>query len=170
MSERTPCAIDRWILGVAAAAVFASALWLGCGVKSPPTPPQYAIPERITNLTATSEGRGVLLEWERPTTYASGRKMRDLAKFKVGRADSSGNFYPLLEIPVTDQARFQQQRNFSYLDSSAQMGHLYRYQVFSETDDHYRSESSNIAEITREQPKPTPNPENFVLPQPTPLP
>ena len=162
--------VRRWIVRASIAAVLGSMLWMGCGVKSPPTPPQYAIPERITDLSATSEAQGVRLEWERPVTYASGSKMRDLAKFEVDRAGADGAFYPLLEIPVTDQARFQQQHRFSYLDSSAEMDHSYKYRVFSETEDHYRSEASNAAEITRKQPKPAPNPENFVLPQPTPLP
>ena len=73
-------------------------------------------------------------------------------------------------LPVTDLDRFQQEHQFSYLDSTAQLGHHYRYQVISETRDAYRSAPSNMAELTRQKPPPPPNPEDFVLPQPKPLP
>jgi hypothetical protein len=145
-------------------------LSIGCGVKSPPVPPQQAVPERIVSLSADSEQNGVRLGWERPEHYAGGRKMRDLSAFEIDRAENTLEFQPLVEVPVTDQDRFQQQRRFIYLDSTAQIGHHYRYQVISLTQDAYRSTPSNEAEITRELPKPPPNPENFVLPQPKPLP
>ncbi len=97
--------------------------------------------------------------------------MRDLAKFELYRAEGTGGgFQPVADIPVTDQARFQQQRRFSYLDADTRLGQVYRYQVVAETADGYRSQPSNEAEVVREKPKPPPNPENFVMPQPTPLP
>lgn len=156
---------------VAAAGVLASALWLGCGVKSVPVPPEEAVPERIVSLSAASINKGIELSWIRPDRYAGGHRMRDLAKFELFRADASGGSYePIAQIPVTDQQRFQQQRRFTYLDTDTRLGQAYRYQVVSETADGYRSRPSNEAEVVREKPKPPPNPENFVLPQPTPLP
>lgn len=160
----------NWMAAVSAAAIAACVLWLGCGVKSPPVPPQQAVPERIVDLTAASGKDGIHLGWERPDRYAGGRRMRDLGKFDVYRAQDSGGYRPLVEIPVNDQQRFQQQRHFDYVDSATEIGHSYKYQVLSETQDGYRSVPSNEAEATRVVPKPTPNPENFVLPQPTPLP
>jgi len=142
---------------------------LGCGVKSPPVPPQEAIPERIVSLDATSQKNGVMLSWERPDRTAGGHTMRDLGSFEVERAEDTAAFAPLVEIPVTDQDRFQQQRKFTYLDGGAQAGHHYRYQVISLTLDSYRSDPSNEAEITHQIPKPPPNPEDFVIPQPKPL-
>jgi hypothetical protein len=152
------------------AAALAAILLAGCGVKSPPIPPERAVPERIVGLDATSQKNGVLLSWERPDENAGGGKLRDLGSFEVERAENSGPFEDLIEIPVTDQDRFQQQRRFSYLDAGAQVGHHYRYQVISSTVDSYRSDPSNEAEITHELPKPPPNPEDFVIPQPKPLP
>ena len=162
MKPRTP--------SILVAAVVVSNLWMACGVKSPPVPPQQAVPERIVSLSADSEQGGVRLAWDRPEHYAGGHKMRDLGAFEIDRAENTSEFQPLVEVPVTDQERFQQQRRFNYVDSTAQVGHHYRYQVISLTQDSYRSDPSNEAEITRELPKPPPNPENFVLPQPTPLP
>lgn len=152
------------------AALVATMFVVGCGVKSQPVAPQQAIPERIVGLDATSVKNGVLLSWERPDRTAGGAKLRDLGSFEVERAENTAAFHALTEIPVTDQDRFQQQRMFTYLDASAEVGHHYRYQVISSTLDAYRSDPSNEAEITREIPKPPPNPENFVIPQPKPLP
>jgi len=153
------------------AAAFAASIFLsGCGVKSPPVPPEQAVPERIVGLDATSQKNGVLLSWERPDRTAGGGRLRDLGSFEIDRAENTGTFRPLTEVPVTDQDRFQQQRKFSYLDGSAEVGHHYRYQVISATLDAYRSDPSNEAEITHQLPKAPPNPENFVIPQPKPLP
>ena len=107
---------------IAAAAIAASIFVLGCGVKSPPVPPEQAVPERIVGLDATSEKNGVLLSWERPDRTAGGRRMRDLGSFEIDRAENTGAFQPLIEIPVTDQDRFQQQRKFTYLDEGAEAG------------------------------------------------
>jgi hypothetical protein len=153
------------------AAMLAAAISvIGCGVKSPPMAPELVVPERIVGLDATSEKNGVLLSWERPERTAGGGKMRDLGSFEIDRAENTAGFQPLIQIAVTDQDRFQQQRKFTWLDAGAEVGHHYRYQVISMTLDAYRSDPSNEAQITRELPKPPPNPENFVIPQPKPLP
>lgn len=148
----------------------ASIFVAACGVKSPPIPPERAVPERIVGLNATSQKNGVLLSWERPDRTAGGGKLRDLGSFEIDRAENTNAFQELIRIPVTDLDRFQQQQKFTYLDAGAQAGHHYRYQVISSTLDSYRSDPSNEAEITHEIPKPPPNPENFVIPQPKPLP
>jgi hypothetical protein len=160
----------RLFESISAGALAASIFAIGCGVKSPPIAPERAVPERIVGLSATSEKNGVLLSWERPDHTAGGGKMRDLGSFEIDRAENSGAFQALIEIPVTDQDRFQQQRKFTYLDGGAEAGHRYRYQVISSTLDSYRSDPSNEAEITHELPKPPPNPADFVIPRPKPLP
>jgi uncharacterized protein len=142
----------------------------GCGVKSIPIPPERAIPERIVSLEATSQRNGVMLSWERPDRTAGGGKLSDLGSFEVDRAEDTGPFHQLMDIPVTDQDRFQQQRRFAYLDRGVEVGQRYRYQVISSTLDNYRSDPSNEAEITHKLPAPPPNPENFVIPEPKPLP
>jgi len=153
-----------------AAALAVAVVATGCGVKSPPVAPQQAMPERIVGLEATAQKNGVRLSWERPDRTAGGHSIRDLGSFEVERAEDTATFEPLVNIPVTDQDRFQQQRKFTYLDAAAQIGHHYRYQVISATQDSYRSDPSNEAEITYQPPKPPPNPEDFVIPQPKPLP
>ncbi len=156
------------LLALSIVPIFAAALWLGCGVKSQPVPPEYAVPQRIVDLRGGSVPGGIRLAWARPDRYAGGAKMRDLGRFEIFRAEGHGPFQMLAEMPVTDQQRFQQQRRFTYLDSDARLGSKYRYKVFSETLDGYRSQPSNEVEIQRVKPKPPPNPENFVLPAPVP--
>jgi len=156
---------------VALAAVAGAAfLWLGCGVKGAPIPPEEARPERILDLRAEAVKSGIRLSWGRPREYVSGKKLRDLAGFTVMRAGPEGRFKKLADIPVTDQERFQVQRKFGYLDSKTKIGQQYRYEVLYETSDGYVSAPSNLVAIKRTVPPPPPNPENFVLPTPTPLP
>lgn len=147
-----------------------AALWMGCGVKSQPVPPELATPERIVGLSAGNQKEGILLSWERPQSYAGGGRMRNLDRFEVMRGSLTGQYDKIASVPVTDQQRFQQQQRFNYLDRDAQVGDTYRYVVVSVTDDGYRSALSNEAVITRAVPKPPPSPEHFVLPTPAPLP
>lgn len=151
-------------------ASLACILWLGCGVKSPPIPPQQAMPEKIVDLSAVSQKGGILLSWGRPERYAGGKDMKDLGRFEIDRAQGIDKYQPVAEIPVTDRDRFQKQRRFTWLDGTAELGQTYSYRLISVTEDGYRSDPSNSSEVTRTVPEPAPNPENFVLPRPTPLP
>jgi hypothetical protein len=141
----------------------------GCGVKSAPISPEMARPEAIDNLTAVNQADGIRLTWERPTQYASGRTMRDLGMFILLRSVGGRTLEPLVELPVTDQERFRPEREFFYVDGETHPGERYTYEVISRTLDGYTSDPSNPAELKRERPK-LPNPENFRLPHPTPLP
>jgi len=158
------------LAALAGLVLIGAALWLGCGVKSQPVPPERATPERIVGLRASIERKGILLTWERPQRYAGGGRMRNLARFDVMRASATGQYQKIAELLVTDQQRFQQQQRFNYLDKDVRVGETYRYEVISVTDDGYRSAPSNEVAITRTIPKPPPSPEHFVLPTPTPLP
>lgn len=145
-------------------------LYSGCGVKSRPLPPEEVRPERIMDLEAISVANGVRIRWGRPERYTGGARLRDLGKFEVLRASGGGAPRVIAEIPVTDLQRFRQEHHFVYLDADTEVGRRYRYQIISFTTDGYESLPSNQAEITRTVPKPPPNPENFVLPTPVPLP
>jgi len=142
----------------------------GCGVKSAPIPPEYAKPAKILDLEAINAADGVKLSWHRPLTYAGGGKMNDLAAFTLNRAADGGPFLEITRVPITDQGRFQIQRIFNFRDTATTMGQTYRYEVISNTTDVYISDPSNIATIIRKKPAPPPNPANYVLPSPVPVP
>lgn len=158
------------ITAIALIATAATALWLGCGVKSPPIPPEYARPEQILDLQATTPRAGIRVVWHRPERYAGGTQMRDLAGFTLMRAESDGPYVKIADVPVTDQGRFQQQKTFVYIDQSTEVGKTYHYQVVSNTTDGYVSKPSNTATVIRRIPPPPPNPETYQLPTPTPIP
>ena len=61
-------------------------------------------------------------------------------------------------------------RRFAYVDTTAEMGHSYRYMMIAETADGYQSDPSNVVQQTRTPPPPPLTPENFKLPMPAPLP
>jgi hypothetical protein len=158
-------------IGIVVVVVVGVALALpGCGVKSAPIPPEYARPERILDLRAQADAGGIKLTWSRPTRYVGGHSRRDLSAFVIKRADGDGPMTALVKIPVTDQERFQIEEEFSYLDGETTMGSRYRYSVIAEAAGSYHSESSNEVEFTRIKPLAAPNPDNFKLPTPSPLP
>ena len=158
------------ITAIALTAIAATALWLGCGVKSPPIPPEAAKPEQILDLQASSQRAGIRVVWHRPERYAGGGAMRDLGSFTLMRAESDGPYLKVADVPVTDQARFQVQRTFTYIDQNTEVGKTYHYEIVSNTTDGYVSKPSNTATVVRRIPPPPPNPDTFQLPTPTPIP
>ena len=100
--------------------------------------------------------------------YVSGHSLRDLGGFVLLRSQGNQQFQPLVEIPVTDQARFSPQRTYSYVDGETQVGSSYTYEIVSRTIDGYTSEPSNEVRFTRIPAPPNPKPQNLALPAPPP--
>jgi hypothetical protein len=141
------------------AALLAVSIASGCGVKSAPIPPEEARPQQILDLEAIPVRHGVQLSWSRPEAYASGKSMKDLSGFAVMRATGQEPYQALVEVPVTDQERFQVATRFSYTDNTAAPGHRYRYEVISHTTDGYKSLPSNEAALQYVRPRaPIPGP------------
>lgn len=146
-----------------------NAMFLGCGVKSQPIPPESARPEKITGLEAANVKEGVRLTWDRPDSYAGGAKMKDLGSFTISRAEEGKPAEKIGDIQVHDEGRFQVQNTFTFIDGSTVMGKTYHYQVTSSTTDGYVSEPSNDATLVRKHASAPPNPETFVVPTPVPI-
>ncbi len=135
------------------AALLAVSIAPGCGVKSAPIPPEAARPQQILDLEAMPERHGIQLTWTRPEQYASGKSMHDLSGFTVMRADGQDQYQPIVEVPITDQERFQIATRFSYTDNTVAAGHYYRYEVVSHTTDGYKSLPSNEAALQYVRPR-----------------
>ena len=159
----------NWLTLTVAIAAFASAIVIGCGVKSQPIPPESARPEKIASLEAANAKEGIRLTWDRPELYAGGAKMKDLGSFTISRSEEGKPAAKIGDIQVTDQGRFQVQGTFEFIDGSTILGHTYHYQVTSSTTDGYVSEPSNDVTIVRKNASAPPNPENFVVPTPVPI-
>jgi hypothetical protein len=102
--------------------------------------------------------------------YSGGKALKDLAGFRLLRSEGAGDLAELADLAITDQERFQKVRRFAYIDTTAEMGHSYRYTMIAETTDGYQSDPSNVVQQTRTPPTPPLTPENFKLPMPAPLP
>jgi hypothetical protein len=168
--KRTGINRSRTFLYFVVLVAICESVWLGCGVKSAPIPPDDARPEQIQDLEAASAKNGIRLTWSRPQKYNSGDKITDLRGFTVSRAEGDGNYQTVRDVPVTDQGRFQVVQTFTITDDATQVGTTYRYKVVANTTDNYRSFPSNEVTIIRKVPPPPPNPDTFMLPTPTPLP
>ena len=151
-------------------AALANAIFLGCGVKSTPIPPEAARPEQILGLEAANAKDGIRLTWDRPTNYAGGQKMKDLGGFSISRNQEGKPAEKIGEIEVHDEGRFQVQNTFTFIDGDTIMGKTYHYQVTSNTTDGYVSMPSNDVTIVRRTASAPPNPDTFVVPTPVPLP
>jgi len=158
------------IIATALLAAGLAMAWLGCGVKSPPIPPEEARPEQILDLQATSLKNGIRVEWHRPDRYAGGQTMRDLGGFTLIRSESDGPYQRIAGIPVTDQSRLRHEKLYEYLDHDTDVGKTYHYQVISNTTDGYVSKPSNTATVIRRLPPPPLNPYTYQLPTPSPIP
>ena len=159
----------NWLTLVLAMAAFANAVFLGCGVKSQPIPPEAARPERILGLEAANAKEGIRLTWDRPENYASGAKMKDLGGFAISRAQEGKAPEKIGDLQVHDEGRFQVQRTFTFIDGDTIMGKTYHYEVTSNTTDGYVSQPSNDVMIVRRAASAPPNPDTFVVPTPVPL-
>lgn len=152
-----------------ATAALATAMFLGCGVKSQPIPPEAARPEKIVGLEAANAKEGIRLTWDRPENYAGGAKMKDLGSFSISRAVEGKPAEKIGDIQVHDEGRLQVQNTFEFIDGSTILGKTYHYQVTSSTTDDYVSEPSNDVAIVRKSASAPPNPDTFVVPTPVPL-
>jgi hypothetical protein len=102
--------------------------------------------------------------------YVTGHSMRDLGSFVLLRSEGNQPLQPLVELPVTDQDRFDPQRTFNYLDGETQLGKSYRYEIISRTTDGYTSAPSNSVQFIRVPPHGNPKPTNLALPSPASVP
>ena len=159
----------KWLTFALMITALAGAVFLGCGVKSPPISPEAARPEKILGLEAANAKDGIRLTWPRPETYANGQKMRDLGGFTISRAEEGKPVEKIGDIQVHDEGRYQVQHTFTFIDGATILRKTYHYQVTSNTTDGYVSEPSNDVTIMRKAASAPPNPENFVVPTPVPL-
>ena len=136
-------------LWIVAAAVMAIAIVPGCGAKSRPIPPELTHPDRVNHLAAKPDPKGIRLTWSRPMKYSGGKALKDLAGFRLLRSEGAGDLAELADLPITDQERFQKVRRFAYIDTTAEIGHSYRYTMIAETTDGYQSDPSNVVQQTR---------------------
>lgn len=66
----------------------------GCGRKGPPVAPERRVPAVVSGLTATIDGRAIVLSWTNPTTRADGTRLKDLSVLRVHRREEPEHAEP----------------------------------------------------------------------------
>jgi hypothetical protein len=132
-------------------------LFVGCGKKSSPRPPEAYAPSSVKFLTADGELDAVVLHWQAPDTDASDHTLLDLAGFTVRRSeyvkDESPDFEDLTDVPVAEKKDAQataaspeqttptakgekkQPLQYSYSDTTVRPGKQYEYVVIPFNED-----------------------------------
>jgi hypothetical protein len=141
-----------------AALAAAIALAAGCGRKTDIRAPELVAPRAVGQLALTTEPGGVGLRWTRPTQYADGSEMEDLAGFVIERHALGNRFEEVARVPVTDRGRFQKAKRFAWVDSRVEPGIVYHYRIVAFTSDGYYSAPSDVAAITWKPPPASPAP------------
>lgn len=131
---------------------------LSCGVKAPPIPPEFMVPERIDDLQVQMEDGGVLLKWTIPEKNIDGSDLLDLKGFKVFRKDipdeeidcppCSGEFEEFYDFTIIVPGRAVIVDDKVYLkDFSLSPNITYVYMVLTYNARGYLSDFSNIVEV-----------------------
>ena len=110
------------------------------------------MPKVIVDLKGANVVAGIQLSWSRPSSYANGTRMLDLAGFVVERAETAEPrpvFKRLTTVEVGDRDRFRQIKHMQYVDADTIVGAQYLYRVVSFTLDRYFSEPSNVVVVER---------------------
>lgn len=140
---------------VAACAIAAVALAVSaCGRKTPVRPPELVVPNSVQRLDVNNTDRGIELTWDRPTRYADGSQMLDLAGFRIERSRPCCGFVAYKEIEVDDRHRFRRTPRFRWVDERVEPGEVYTYRITAHTLDGYASAPTESESITRARPIP----------------
>lgn len=115
-------------------------LLAGCGKKTPPVPPESAVPAPVSDLSSDLDPEGVNLHWSWPRKTEKGAALRQVNDFSVERAEDPADGFcgdcplryqiiatleggPLPERPET--------ASLSYRDRNLRPGYHYSYRVRS---------------------------------------
>ncbi|MGE4561116.1 MAG: hypothetical protein AB7E77_13015, partial [Desulfobulbus sp.] len=83
---------ERLAKAMLAAVTLVTLACAGCGYKDDPVPPQYVIPQAVTDLRAELDDQGATLSWSYPRKTITGGPVEEIEGFKLFQA----------EIPVDD--------------------------------------------------------------------
>jgi len=89
----------------------------GCGVRTPPRPPEDTAIEVASPKASRRDDGTVKLSWARPKHSADGHKLVDLAGFVVERRTLGTPFVEIAVVPVTDNERVRPQQTFTFADT-----------------------------------------------------
>jgi hypothetical protein len=77
-----------------------AAVICGCGLPGAPQPPSLGIPKAIADLQASRKASAVTLVWTAPRETTDGELIKGVGKMVVARAEQSGTFKKVAELPL----------------------------------------------------------------------
>ena len=77
----------RPLLGLTVFLLATPLFLVGCGKKTPPVPPESAVPAQVSDLRSDLDPTGVTLKWSWPRKTEKGAGLRRVSEFIVERAD-----------------------------------------------------------------------------------
>lgn len=121
-----------------------------CGKIGDPIPPDIVFPQAITDLTAQTEKRAVVLRWSMKGRSGRAARIRILRNERDTNGECPGcyrEYTQLVDTPLND-ARIQQPDKdfFYYHDGEVRSGYSYSYLIVLCDALNYCSEKSNVAE------------------------
>jgi len=129
-----------------------------CGVKGPPVPSEFVVPNKINDLKVKKVEGGVILRWTMPKETKDGAELTDLAGFKVFRKDipdedidcppCSEKFREIYDFTIAVPGKAKIEKSKVYLnDFSLSPNISYTYVVISYNTGGYHSSYSNTVEV-----------------------
>lgn len=139
---------------LAALLIFAAS----CGVKGPPLPPEYVVPDRIDDLKVKKVEGGVILRWTIPKVNSDGSELTDLSGFKVFRKDvpdeeidcppCTKKFEEIYDFTLSVPGKAEIEKGKVYIEDLSLLPNIsYTYVVTSYNTAGYNSSYSNTIEV-----------------------
>ena len=112
----------------------------GCGKKTPPVPPESAVPAPVADLSSEVDPLGVTLHWTWPRKTEKGVALRRVSEFVVERAEDPADGF-CGDCPLHYQAvasleggplpEHPEAASLSYRDQNLRPGYHYAYRIRS---------------------------------------
>ena len=129
------CTIRRQLCAYISVFILVNTVWIGCGKKGPPVPPQRFIPPAVNDLSYRLVGTTLSLSWTLPEV----KKTTDIAGCIVFRDRTSVSesdcptcppkFKSVADLPLGSASQTKQNlKTMKYNESLAQ-GYRYTYKV-----------------------------------------
>jgi hypothetical protein len=122
-------------------------VFVACGIRTDPRPPEDTMARAATSLTAVRKGATVVVEWRSPGESVDGKRLIDLARFVVERRAADEPFATVGETAADTTHRLRPIRQYTYVDQ-APLGDDAEYRVVSYTADGQRGVPSETARVT----------------------
>ena len=155
MMHKDFCSLGRWLGLLFFTLAGLSFLWVGCGKKGPPRPPQRRSPPAVKDLSYTIDNQIVELSWtvegadDRATSAPVGYKV---FRSKLSAAESNCEKCPIrftefADVPIQMKSSEKSKPTRLRFTETLEPGYRYIYKVIAYDRDGESSQDSNTVEF-----------------------